>query len=105
MENVKLFVEPEKLRDSAGNFENENTTIRNLTSDMMTIIEGTRSIWEGNASTAYWNKFRSLQSDMEQIDHKIAKYVSNIREIAQNYDTAEATNESEAGGLATDYIN
>lgn len=100
-----LKVTPEKLISTSGEFKSKGQTIRNLTQQMLQIVNSTSSIWEGTAQSTYVNRFKALDGDMAQIQAKINEHVSDLNEMAENYKKAESTNTQNIGGLSSDYIS
>ena len=52
MEGI-LKVTPEKLIQTSGEFSGVGTQIKNLTSEMMEQVQSMKSIWQGEAASAY----------------------------------------------------
>ena len=86
MEGI-LKVTPEKLIQTSGEFATTGNQIKNLTSEMMSQVHGMRSLWQGEAASAYGNKFSSLQQEM-----------------AGQYQRAEAGNAQQGSGLRTNVV-
>jgi len=103
MEGI-LKVTPEKLIQASEEFSSTGKTISSLTQEMTTIINGLKSIWQGDASTAYSNKFNGLQDDIEKINRMIQEHVTDLNEMAREYQTAEAVNMDESSKLLTEVI-
>lgn len=101
----KLRVTPEKLRGTAGEFGSTNGQIQSITSEMNSIIQSLKGVWTGEASDAYSNKFNQLNDDMEKIHRMINEHVTDLNEMATQYETAERESEELANGLAGDVIN
>ncbi len=66
MEGI-LKVTPEKLIQASNEFSQTGKTISSLTSEMMSIVNGLKSIWQGEAANSYNSRFTSLQDDIEKI--------------------------------------
>ena len=99
-----LKVSPEKLRTTSSEFASEGTVVSSLTQQMMNIVTGLATAWEGEASSAYINKFKQLQEDINQINKMIQEHVSDLDEMAKNYETGEQKNTEAAGALPGDVI-
>ena len=99
-----LKVSPEKLRATSSEFASEGTVVSSLTQQMMTIVTDLASGWEGEASTAYINKFKQLQDDINSINSMIQEHVADLDEMAANYETGEQKNMETAGALPGDII-
>ena len=59
-----LKVTPEKLIETAGEFANTEANIRNLTQEMISVVDAFKPIWQGEAATGFANRFASLSEDM-----------------------------------------
>ena len=66
MEGI-LKVTPEKLIQASNEFSQTGKTISSLTSEMMSIVNGLKSIWQGEAANSYNSRFTSLQDDIDKI--------------------------------------
>lgn len=102
--NGILKVTPEKLISTATEFQNQGTTIRGLTDQMLQLVRATASFWEGEAQRAYLQRFNALDADMQRIQVKIQEHVSDLNEMAAAYKAAESTNVSNISALSSDYI-
>ena len=100
-----LRVTPEKLISTASAFESQGSTVKTLTNQMVEIVTGlTGQVWSGEAATAYVNKFNGLQDDIARIIAMINEHVTDLNQMAQEYQTAESTNEQMASSLSSDVI-
>ena len=100
-----LKVTPDKLISTAGEFKNQESRINSLTQEMVSIVNGMSSIWQGDAQQNYVTKFRSLETDMTRIKQMIDEHVSDLQEMENNYKKTESSNVTAIGGLATDFIS
>ncbi|MBT9778508.1 WXG100 family type VII secretion target [Clostridium sp. MCC353] len=103
MEGI-LKVTPEKLTEGAANFGNSGRTVSSLTSEMMSTVKNLSTVWEGEASAAYVNKFTQLQDDIERMNRMIQEHVTDLNDMARTYQDAENANTQESGGLLGDVI-
>ncbi|MBR0373655.1 MAG: WXG100 family type VII secretion target [Mogibacterium sp.] len=102
MEGI-IKVETSKLRQTANEFGNVSTQIRNLTSNMVqTVNQLTGTVWSGDAATAYITKFKSLDDDMTKIDRMIQEHVNDLTQMAAEYERAEQANQQQAGAFKSD---
>ena len=102
MEGI-IKVETQKLRQTANEFGNVSSQIRNLTGNMVqTISQLTGSVWSGDAANAYITKFKGLDDEMTKIDRMIREHVNDLNEMASEYDRAEQANQQQANALRTD---
>lgn len=98
MEGI-LKVTPEKLIQSSGEFATLGGQIKNLTAEMMSKVQGMKSVWQGEASEAYMTKFTSLQSDMDKLYRMVQEHADDLQQMASGYQTAEAGNAELGNGL------
>ncbi|MBO4266370.1 MAG: WXG100 family type VII secretion target [Lachnospiraceae bacterium] len=100
--NAMLKVTPEKLIETAGQFQNTESRIRSLTHEMIAIVDSFKPIWQGEAATGFANKFASLTDDMEKLYALIRKHADELTEMANEYRQAEEESSGLAAGLATE---
>lgn len=103
MEGI-LKVTPEKLIQTSGEFAATGNQIRNLTGEMMAQVHGMKGIWQGEAASAYGNKFQSLQTDMDRLYRMIQEHVKDLQEMAAEYQRAEAGNTQQGGSLNNNVV-
>ena len=104
MEGI-LKVTPEKLTSASGEFAAKGTQVGNLTGEMMNLVMSLGSAWEGEAATAYMQKFKGLEDDIRRMVGMIQEHSRDLSEMAQIYAQAEHTNLEEIGTLASDVIS
>lgn len=104
MEGI-LKVTTEDLRSTAGEFGNKGNTIKAQTDEMMQMVKGLNSAWQGEASGAYLAKFQGLQTDIDKINRMIQEHVQDLNEMAQQYDTAENANTDHTQSLQANAIS
>ena len=104
MENI-LKVTPEKLTEAAEKFQTAEQNIRNLTGQMTSIIEGFKTIWQGEAATGFANRFNALSDDMERMYAMIREHASDLTEMANEYRAAEEEAEGQASSLNTEAVS
>lgn len=97
-------VTPEKLMTTAQQFSSTNSTVKNLTGQMLQIIRETSSTWAGDASSAYLNKFGSLETDMTRISKMIEEHCMDLQEMARGYMDKEMKNTEASTPLPADII-
>lgn len=95
-----LKVTPEKLIETAGEFANVESNIRNLTQQMIEVVDSFKPIWQGEAATGFSNRFASLSEDMNSLYALIRKHADDLTEIANEYMQAEQESTELAGSLA-----
>ena len=95
-----LLVTPQELKNTSNSFANRGKSVMSITSSMMDIVKGLNSVF----ASAYINNFTKLQEDMNQINNKIQEHVTDLNEMADNYERAEASNTQGNAALQSDYI-
>lgn len=100
-----LKVTPEKLVAASGEFSSTGKTIRALTQEMLEIVSSLKAVWMGEAATGYGAKFAQLQDDMEKINRMIQEHVTDLNEIAREYQTAEDVGTEQSVGINTDVVS
>ncbi len=88
MENI-LKVTPEKLIETAGQFQNTESNIRTITQEMISIVDGFKPVWQGEAATGFSNRFAALSDDMNRLYALIRKHSDSLIEMADEYRRAE----------------
>lgn len=100
-----LKVTPEKLISTADEFQTTGGQVRSLTQEMNSIIDGLKSIWEGEAATAYNAKFHQLDDDMEKMHRMIEEHVKDLKDMGNSYRLAEITNAETSNSLTGNVIS
>ena len=96
--NTMLKVTPEKLIEAAGDFQNTEANVRSLTEEMISIVDGLKPVWQGEAATGFANRFAALSDDMNKLYALIRKHADSLTDIANEYRQAEA----DSGNIAAD---
>lgn len=104
MEGI-IKVDPQKLISTSEEFGTTGGQVKTITDNMMSIIDSLKSIWEGDAATAYNTKFHQLDDDMQRMYSMIQEHVKDLNEMAQQYITAENANIDTGNSLAGDVIS
>lgn len=102
--DAMLKVTPEKLMETAGEFANTESSIRNLALQMTEIVNGFKSIWQGEAATGFAARFEALSDDMERLFAMIRKHSEDLSEMANEYRQAEEESSNLAVSLATEAV-
>lgn len=103
MEGI-LRVTPEKLIQTSGEVATTGNQMKNLTSEMISQIQGMKGIWQGEAADAYGTKFNSLQTDMDKLYRMVQEHVNDLQEMAAQYQMAETGNTEQGSGLNINVI-
>lgn len=102
MSTSMLKVTPEKLTQAASEFANSGKNISSMTSEMMSIVDSLKSIWQGNAATEYAGRFAGLKDDIERINRMITEHVNDLNQMALEYQNAEDSSVEESAKLLSD---
>lgn len=103
--NGILKVDPQQLITTAGEFETVSGQVQTITGEMMSIIDRLKPAWEGEAATVYDARFDALQDDMDRMYRMIREHVEDLKNMAQEYITAENENVDTGNALASDVIS
>ncbi|MBS6395832.1 MAG: WXG100 family type VII secretion target [Clostridiales bacterium] len=99
-----LRVTPEQLITTSNEFSSKAGTVGSLTSEMMNLVTGLASGWEGEGSTAYISKFKGLEDDIQRMIRMIQEHSADLNEMANAYRTAESQVVELAQSLSSDVI-
>lgn len=99
-----LRVTPEQLVTTSNEFSSKAGTVGNLTTEMMNLVTGLSSGWEGEGSTAYITRFRGLEEDIQKMIRMIQEHSSDLNEMATAYKAAEDQVVELAQSLSSDVI-
>lgn len=99
-----LLVTPEQLESTAEEFGQAMSQVTSITGDMMSQVTGLATKWQGEASTAYVNKFKELEDDIQKLQAMIQEHVTDLKDMANVYRQAENANQEAASGLAGDVL-
>lgn len=101
-----LKVDTSKLTSTATSFNTTANTIRNLTNSMTDTVNSlTGNIWSGEAQIKYTTQFNSLQDDINRMINMINEHVTDLQEMARNYEGTEQENQTSAEGLMSNVIS
>ena len=100
----KLRVTPEKLISKSNEFKQCDTTVQNLTREMLDIVNQLNPTYAGEAATGYYNKLKGLQGDMTKLHKMISEHTDDLNEMAKTYQQAERDNVQRASALKVNEI-
>ena len=63
-----------------------------------------KSIWQGEAASAYGNKFHSLQTDMDKLYRMVQEHAKDLQEMATHYQKAEEGSTQQGSSLNTGIV-
>ena len=100
-----IKVSTSKLRSTANAFNSTGSQVRSITNQMVTLVNALNGqVWSGDAANAYKQKFSQLQDDINRMASMINEHVTDLNNIAQEFDRAESSNVSTSNALAGDVI-
>lgn len=100
-----LKVTPEKLISASTEFSTTGRTVRSLTQEMNDIVNSLKSVWMGEAASEYGAKFAELADDVEKINRMIQEHVTDLNEMAREYQAAEDASTEQSAALNTDIVS
>jgi WXG100 family type VII secretion target len=100
----QILVTPEQLESTANEFNSIMQQVQSLANNMTDQVTGLGSKWQGEASTAYINRFNQLNDDIAKLAGMINEHVTDLNEMASTYRSAEQANEELSNSLAGDII-
>jgi WXG100 family type VII secretion target len=103
MEGI-LKVTPEKLISTSSEFSQKGTAVSNLTTEMTSLVTGLSSVWLGDAASAYTQKFKGLDSDIQKLNKMIQEHSKDLSEMAKVYTQAEKASVDEINTLSSSVI-
>ena len=84
-----IIVTTQELMNASSEFQTRNTSINDVTGQMLNLARGLNSQWEGESATAYINRFNELEDDMQMINKMITEHVNDLQEMAVAYENTE----------------
>lgn len=99
-----ILVTPEQLESTANEFNSAMVQVKGLTQAMTDQVNGLSARWQGEASDAYRNRFNQLNNDIAKLAAKINEHVTDLKEMAGVYRSAEKANEELGNSLAGDIL-
>ena len=80
-----LLVTPEEMERTANELEGVQGQVDSITQQMLDEARNLSAIWEGEAATAYINKFNTLDDDMQKMRNMVRVHVGDLRDMAGLY--------------------
>ncbi len=96
-----IRVAPQVLTETTTQFESLMKEAESLREEMNSSITGMSSVWEGETFDTYKTQFGKLSSSISEKHAAITKYLSQVRDIANEYMTADSNTQAEADSLPT----
>ena len=92
------------LRKDAKDFDRHAADIKKETSDMLKLIDDTKSVWDGKSHNKYHKQFNGLRNDMDKLYKLCHEYSTDLEQIASNYQKSEDENTATASKLKSDIV-
>ena len=100
-----LKVSTAKLTSTANSFNSTGQQIKNITSQMTSLVNAlSGSVWSGDAASAYKKKFSELQDDINRMAKMVNEHVTDLNNMAREYERAESENINLSNTLSGDVI-
>ena len=100
-----LRVSTDEITRTIGAFNANLSTVTNLTSQMLQLLNGLQSVCHGDPYDNFRNKALQLNGDMDQIKRMINGHIDELTEVAGIMNNLVADNNAAFSGLPTDVIN
>lgn len=100
----KLRVTPEKLISAAGTFESSAGKVSNTTKQMMSIVDGLKTVWTGEAANNFNTTAHKLDDDIARLVGMIREHSNDLKAMGDAYKKADADSKSIQSRLKTDTI-
>ncbi|MBR1472538.1 MAG: hypothetical protein IJ600_12975 [Lachnospiraceae bacterium] len=104
-EQTILRVSTEELTKTVGNFNGNLSTVTNLTSSMLQLIQGLGSVINGEGYDNFRTKAEGLSNDMDQVKKMIEGHMREIEQVKTIMDGLIADNNNVVNGLPADAIS
>ena len=103
--SIVLKVSTERINASASTVEGELSKVRASFDDLDGIMNRMSSYWEGEGANHYRSVYTKYKDDMLATMTKISKRISDLRQMAGVYDTAEKQTSQVGTSLPNDVIS
>ncbi len=101
-----LKVEPARLKSTANSFQSTGQHIQRMTQSMTGIVNQLSGcVWSGEAADAYKRKFGQLQDDINRMVKMINEHVTDLNQMAAEYERTENANKDLVNSLKDDVIS
>jgi len=99
-----INVSTQQLRSTASELSSQGQQVSSLTSEMLNVVAGLTSSWEGTASQSYLDKFKNLDNDIQMMNRMIQEHVTDLERYAAEYEKAEQKISDLTSTLSSDVI-
>lgn len=93
---AEILTTTAQLRSQAEMLRGLNDNFKSNVSQLESIEGSLMGMWDGDAKTAFHQAFTKDKTQMDNFYNAIAQYAYILEQIADNYDSTEATNTSTA---------
>ncbi len=100
-----LRVSTSDLTRTVGSFNANLSTVSNLTSQMLQLLNNLQTVCHGDPYDSFRNKALQLSGDMDQIKRMIQGHIDELTQVAGIMDQLANDNNAAFSGLPTDVIN
>ena len=105
MADTRLKVSKEEIVGTIGKFNANFSGVSNTTSQIMTLLDGLKTVCNGEPYDAFHAKAANLNNDMEQIKKMISGHVEELTTVAGIVDQLVQETNAAFSGLPTDVIS
>lgn len=105
MENISIKVNTEQLLAAAGNVSSAIDKMERIFSDVEKKVYASSVYWEGDGNNKYVSNMKKKQDTINIAIKRFRENVTDLQNIANNYNTAESANNKLIPGLPSDVIN
>ena len=102
---VTFKVETTKLLDTATRFQQSANTWNSTISQMINLVNSTGCQWCGSAADTYRRRFAQHDQDRRDIQSLINEHISDLQQIARNYQQTESNIAGAANQLRTNVVH
>lgn len=95
-----ILVTTQELMNASSDFQTRNSTINDITGQMLTLVRNLSSQYEGEGATSFINRFNELEDDMQRISNMIKEHVNDLQEMARIYESTEKEVTEANSGIA-----
>ena len=95
-------VNTQKLRETADKFTNSRAQIKSTTDAMTSTAHEVASIWKGETSSKYAQKFSGLQDEMQTIYKMVTEHIDDLQQMATEFEDADKAAADATSKLKTD---
>ncbi|MDR2664762.1 MAG: WXG100 family type VII secretion target [Oscillospiraceae bacterium] len=102
--DITLRVKPEVLSAKADEMDNQKGQVIQIMEQAKQEINSLTGTWKSDAADEFQNRFKQVYDDIDNMLAVASEHISDIKEAAQIYTTAEQAAKTAAEGLPTDGV-